>query len=70
MAKVMTEEERIECMKLYSTGSTLDQLAEHFGRHRCTIEALVRRTGSHRGHSLRKRGPRQYKYWERTLGLT
>lgn len=64
----MTASERSECLGLYATGTTLDELSEKYDRHRCTIEALIRRSNIHRGHSLRKRGKRTFRFnWEREL---
>lgn len=68
----MTKFERLECIILYGNGMTIDELGEFYDRHRGTIDALIRRTVGdkhRRGHSLRKRGPRVFKYsWEKEFG--
>lgn len=45
----MTAAERDECVALYRTGSTLDQLAERFDRDPSCIRRLVRRRNANRG---------------------
>lgn len=69
----MSEYERLECLILYSDGMTIDELGFYYDRHRGTIDALLRRTKRplRRGHSLRKRGPRLFRYnWEKELGAS
>lgn len=66
----MTIFERLECLILYGDGMTIDELGGYYNRHRCTIDCLIRRTKKivRRGHSLRKRGTRLFRYnWEREL---
>lgn len=69
MAKPMTASERQQCLALYGEGATLEELAERYDRHRCTIDSLIRRAGQRRGHQFRKPGPRVFKHWEREVGI-
>jgi transposase len=49
MPRHMTQDQRLEAIRLYLAGSTRDALAERYGRHRRTIDNLIRRRGALRG---------------------
>ena len=63
----MTKEQRTECVALYLTGETLDNLADRYDRDRTIINRLIGRMCERRGHRFRK--PWHVKYYGVELGL-
>lgn len=54
----MTREQRAECLLLYATGTTINDLAVQFDRKRSVISKLVKRSMANRGHAFRPKGVR------------
>lgn len=54
----MREEQRLECLRLYGLGFTVNMLAALYDRHRTVIDRLIGRRGQRRGHIFREKGVR------------
>jgi transposase-like protein len=50
-----TDDERRECVRLYSEGTLLKHLEERFTRPRQTIGRWIRQANAKRGHKFRRR---------------